>query len=300
MCTQRPRFVMAARILPPLMLVGLLVGCGRMSGYAMNRSGMGYYKAGNYTAARGEFTRAVADNPGNADYRYNLATAMKKQGDAQTAEQVYRQAINTNPNHQPSHHGLAMMLHEQGRTAEATGVMTAWAGTQPWNPKAHVELASLQRKTGDYAGAEQSLQTALNLQPRNPTTLAHLGQLYQDTGRGDMASAMYQRSLANNYYQPEVQSRLASISGQSAVSRQQGTHFAALPSTYSPNQTMTAGMYGGGVPTMTAGVYGGTPIQFAAAVPSAPTSVGATPTPADADPAHADDLENLPTAPTAK
>jgi Tfp pilus assembly protein PilF len=196
-----------------LFLAGLITftGCNATSGHVMNQTGMAYYKRGNYTMARDEFRRAVADNPHNANYRHNLAAALHKQGDFVSAEQTYRQALNVNPSHQPSYHGLASLLKQQNRQPEAMQLVQTWSETQPYTAAPNIEMAWLQRESGDVAGAERSLQQALRTQPNHPVALAHLGQHYQDTGQNDRAAAMYQRSLHNNWYQPKVQSRLASI-----------------------------------------------------------------------------------------
>ena len=192
-------------------LVLLNVGCNGTSGWAMNRSGMKQYQRGNYAQARHQFARAIADNPRNADYRYNLAMAVQKQGDAASAEKILRHNLTINAMHQPTYHSLAQVLTTQGRTSEAQDLITGWAETQPYVPEAHVELAWIQRETGNVAGAEQSLRNALKASPTHPTALAHLGQLYHETGRADEATAYYQRSLAAKWDQPEVQSRLATL-----------------------------------------------------------------------------------------
>ena len=192
-------------------LILLNVGCNGTSGWAMNRSGMKNYKRGNYAQARHQFSRAIANNPCNADYRYNLAMAVQKQGDAASAEKILRHNLTINAMHQPTYHSLAQVLTSQGRAAEAQDLIAGWAETQPYVPEANIELAWVQRETGNVAGAEQSLRNALKANPTHPTALAHLGQLYHESGRGDEATAYYQRSLAAKWDQPEVQSRLATL-----------------------------------------------------------------------------------------
>ena len=193
-------------------LIVLSTGCRASNGWVMNNSGMGYYQKGNYTAARNEFTRAVADDPHHPDYRHNLAMAMQKQGDLPGAERVLRHNLSLDPMHQPTYHALAQNLVQQQRHGEAQELLAEWTETQPYLTESHVEMAWLQRELGNTAAAEQSLRQALQVEPNNPVALAHLGQIHHETGRTDQAAAYYQRSLASRWNQPEVKSRLATVS----------------------------------------------------------------------------------------
>lgn len=188
-----------------------LSGCNVMHSGMNNQMGMSLYKQGNYTAARGEFQRAVANDPWNADYLHNLAAAQKRQGDIAAAEQTYRKALNVDPAHQPSYHGLAMLMKENGRTTEAVEMMQGWVEQQPYLAEPYIESAWLKRETGDIAGSEQLLLQALRIKPNDHVATAQLGQLYQDTNQPDRAVAMYRRSLYTNWYQPQVQSRMAQL-----------------------------------------------------------------------------------------
>ena len=195
-------------------VIGLLLfnfGCQGTTGMAMNRSGMRQYKRGNYAQARHQFAQAIAHNPANPDYRHNLAMALQKQGDPVSAEKIFRHNLTIDAMHQPTYHSLAQNLLVQGRPAEAQDLILGWADTQPYVPEANVELAWIQRETGNTAGSEQALMNALKADPANPTALAHLGQYYQETGRSDQAAAYYQRSLTAKWDQPEVQSRLSTM-----------------------------------------------------------------------------------------
>jgi Tfp pilus assembly protein PilF len=201
--------------------------CNTMNGQLNNQVGMWNYQQGNYVAAREEFTRATADDPQNASFAYNLASTMKKQGDLVTAEQTYVRALHVDPAHQPSYHGLAELMNEQGRRAEAMQLVSSWAGARPRDAGAQIELAWIQRENGDRNAAEQSLYRALAASPNNAIATAQLGQIYQETGQTDRAAAMYRRSLQANWFQPQVQSRLASARGPDGWSSGPPTMFAS-------------------------------------------------------------------------
>ena len=195
--------------------LGLLVlstGCRASNGWMMNNTGMRHYQKGNYAAARQEFARAVADDPYHPDYRHNLAMAMHRQGDLPGAERVLRHNLSLDPMHQPTYHALAQSLMQQQRTGEAQSLLAEWTETQPYATQSHVEMAWLQRELGNTAASEQSLRQALQVEPNNPVALSHLGQVYHETGRSDQAAAYYQRSLTSRWNQPEVQSRMATVS----------------------------------------------------------------------------------------
>lgn len=190
-----------------------LFSTGCNSGRVLNQAGKAYYDQGNYAMASQEFQRAVAANPYNADYIANLAASKMRQGDQMSAEQAWRHALQINPSHQPSYHGLARMLVENNRHQDAQALLGTWTASQPYSAESHLEMAWLHRETGNEAGAAQELQQALQINPNHAKAQAALGQYYQDTGRTAEAMTMYQHSLRNNWYQPEVQSRLATMKG---------------------------------------------------------------------------------------
>lgn len=205
------RFGLVAGGLVWICLACTLCGCGAANGYIMNQSGLGYYRQGNYTAARFEFERAMMDNPYHPGYAYNVAKAMEKQGDAASAERMYQHTLTLDPQHQPAYRSLAGLLMENGRSGEARQLVQTWADTQPYSAAAHTELAALARKTGDLPTAERHLQAALQIEPQYPSALEEMGQVKQKMGQPQQAAAFYQRSLAANPFQPQVTSRLGAL-----------------------------------------------------------------------------------------
>jgi Tfp pilus assembly protein PilF len=226
-------------------LVSVCCGCNGMNGYVNNRTGAVLYRQGNYAMARDEFQRAVANDPYNADYYHNLATAMRKEGDVAGAEKNYRQALNLDPSHQPAYHSLALTLKDQNRIEEASTLLQAWADTQPYSTAANVELGWFRRETGDLAGAEQALVQAMRSNPNNHNAANQLAQVYNDMGQPERAIALYQRSLSSQWYQPQVQSRVATL-------KRTNPQAAA-----DPMLAMLGSNYGGG-PTTSIATVGGT------------------------------------------
>ena len=223
------------------------------------------------------------------------------------AEQAYRHALMLDPSHQPAHHSLAMLLTEQGRTQEARDVAQMWSDTEPYLPESHIELAWLQRESGDTAGAEQSLKNALRIAPNHDIATAQLGDLYRSTGQSDRAVAMYQRSLHTNWFQPQVQSRLATLNASPVqqarvMPRQQQfvygqqqplpTYAGAMPT--SPIVAGTPGPIANSSPAF--GVSGWVPAGTIASNPVILGNPNAQPTLAapqlGADPAHTDTATN--------
>lgn len=198
-------------------LLSIAAGCNTTNGFVMNTAGMQHYRQGNYPLAQREFAQATFNRPDQPDYQYNLAMAMKRQGNVGGAEQVLRQNINQHLMHQPSYHGLAQLLLEQNRQDEAQALLQGWADTQPYVAASNVELAWLQRETGQREAAAQTLQQALRTDPQNPYATAMLGQLSEESGQPQQAAQYYQRSLSSRWDQPQVRARLMAMTNSRPV-----------------------------------------------------------------------------------
>jgi tetratricopeptide (TPR) repeat protein len=79
-------------------------------------------------------------------------------------------------------------------------------------------MAWIEHENGDLKAAEQSLYRSLAARPNNSIATAQLGQLYQELGQYDRAAVMYRRSLQVEWFQPQVQARLAMLQNPNASS----------------------------------------------------------------------------------
>jgi Flp pilus assembly protein TadD len=194
-----------------MLLAPVFCGCNLLSGNWNNQVGMANYEQGNYAAAREEFARAVADEPLSPAFNYNLGCAVQRLGDHGGAVQAYWRAIQLDRTHEPSYHALARLLIEDGCRDEAAQLISTWVDAQPRDANAHIEMAWLERESGDLKAAEQSFFRSLAARPNNPVATAQLGLLYEQMGQSERAAVMYRRSLQADWFQPQIQARLAML-----------------------------------------------------------------------------------------
>jgi tetratricopeptide (TPR) repeat protein len=226
---------LSSALLSPALLIGALTvvpaGCNQMNSQALNAEGVRLYMNGNYPQAAEKFERAVADNPRSATSYYNLASAKHKSGklynrknDLDQAEQLYNQCLDYNENDTECYRGLAVLLCETGRQDAAFRLLQGWAARSPQLANPHIELARLMEETNNRQQASLQLVQAISIEPNNTRALTALGRLREQSGDRGQALSNYQRSLAINRFQPEVEARVAALQASSG-----GTTVATAP-----------------------------------------------------------------------
>lgn len=218
-------------LIGPLMVVS--AGCNQMNSQALNAEGVQLYMNGNYPQAAEKFERAIADNPRSATSYYNLASAKHKSGklynrqnDLVQAEQLYNQCLDHSENDTESYRGLAVLLCETGRQDAAFRLLEGWAARSPQLANPHIELARLLEETNNQQQASLQLVQAISIEPNNARALTALGRLREQSGDPAQALANYQRSLAINRFQPDVEARVAALQA-----TQGGSTIATAPQT---------------------------------------------------------------------
>ena len=265
-------------LLLSLIPLSLGAGCNSLQGNLNNQAGMRHFQAGDFTAAKDEFQRAVADQPQNADYLHNLASALKREGQTEEAERTYLRALTANRSHQPSYHGLASLYREQGRGADARNLLAGWQGEQPYTSEPYIELAWLEKEQGNLVGAERHLAQALRIRPNDHVAAAQLAQIYEELHQPDRAYALYKRSLYTRWYQPEVEARLSRLERRGSVENPSSDSLIAGP--LEPEWTAGATPY----PGASSPAVRGLSASAAGAQPVTGSTLGG-------DPAHAEESE---------
>lgn len=171
-----------------------------------------------YQEAIEQFHQAINTDPSNADSYYNLAATYHRlgtlngnQNDLKQAEHYYSMCRDRNPNHPECFRGLAVLKVQQGRTEEAFRLLEEWAQRQPALAEPKIELARLYQEFGDAKAAKEHLLEALAADPNNRRVLTALGSLREQLGETAQALENYERSLAQDRFQPEVASRVAAL-----------------------------------------------------------------------------------------
>ncbi len=255
----------------PLMIAA---GCGVLS-HSQNSEGVRMFDQAYYQGAQQRFQQAIQTDPNNPDGYYNLARTYHQLGklhnqpaDFQQAESYYHQCLDHDPNHQDCYRALAVLLTEQGRNGDAFKLMEGWAARNPSSAAPKIELARLYEESGNRDAAKNQLIEAVTVDPANARALAALGKLREDTGDTVQALANYQRSLQLDPNQPQIASRIGTLSGTaaSAITAPGGTRLAAAPAppfvpAASPAAAGAAPAPPFGAPAATAAAPGAAPIR---------------------------------------
>ncbi len=220
-CPEPSRVSPTGLVLAALM-AGLVAasGCSNLQSQAANVEGVRLYQQGNYQQASDRFQQAIAQNPKSPEGYYNLAASLHKTGtlynrpsDLQQAENLYNQCLERDPNHTECYRGLAVLLNETNRQQDAYKLLNHWSSANPKSADPKIEVARLLEESGQPEQAKEQLVAALTIDPNNARALTALGRLRDQQGDHMQALANYQRSLASNRFQPEVQARVAQLQG---------------------------------------------------------------------------------------
>ena len=98
---------------------------------------------GDIREAVGFEERAVAKQPGSADYALNLAYALEAAADSEGVERQLKRAIDLDPSLERAYMELANLYYDQQKKPEALAVVNRYLRWNPQSIKFHVQRARL-------------------------------------------------------------------------------------------------------------------------------------------------------------
>lgn len=170
------------------------------------------------------FERAVAIEPGNAEYLVYLAGACFAAGRLDRTIEVYREAIRLKPGVATVHNDLGVVLARRGRHDEAAERYREAIRLDPKFPDAHNNLGNAVRLRGRLDEAIACYREALQLRPAYPEAHNNLGIALRHKGKTAEAVASYREALRLRPAYPEAHHNLGIALGS------QGRHEAAIAS----------------------------------------------------------------------
>jgi tetratricopeptide (TPR) repeat protein len=113
------------------------------------------------------------------------------------AEEMFKKVLATDPNNAVTLNYLGYMLADRGvRLDDALGYVKKAIQLDPQNGAYLDSLGWAYFKLGNYALAEENLRKAMDRIQNDPTVLDHMGDLLQKTERLKLATAYWERALA--------------------------------------------------------------------------------------------------------
>jgi tetratricopeptide (TPR) repeat protein len=113
------------------------------------------------------------------------------------AEEMFKKVLAADPNNAVTLNYLGYMLADRGvRLEEALGYVKKAIQLEPQNGAYLDSLGWAYFKLGKYELAEENLRKAMERTQNDPTVLDHMGDLLQKTERLKLATAYWERALA--------------------------------------------------------------------------------------------------------
>jgi predicted Zn-dependent protease len=143
---------------------------------------------GNLAQAIPLLQKAVAENPGNAEFQHLLGRAQWNSGDREGALSSYVQAARLDPAAYRAEYAQA--LETVGRVDEAIGEMEALLVAQPGNAVVQEGLSRIYYNRGDFAKALPLLEGVAG-RTRDPVVLQQLAYAAEKSGDRERAISTY-------------------------------------------------------------------------------------------------------------
>ena len=147
---------------------------------------------GNVAGAIPLLQKAVAENPGNAEFQHLLGKTLWTAGDREGAVQSYQQAARLEPSVYRSQYAQA--LETVGRVDDAISEFEAALVTQPGSEVVQEGLGRIYYNRGDFAKALPLLESVAG-RTRDPVVLQQLAYAAEKSGDRERAISTYRDVL---------------------------------------------------------------------------------------------------------
>ncbi len=140
--------------------------------------------------------QSIELEPGNVDFRANMANFLRRLGRLPDAEREFRAALALDPQHRGARYGLSRALNEQGQHGAAEAECRALIAARPDEPRGWTALALTLRDQNRLAEAEAAYRRAISVDPRFAAAHHNLASLLAQMARAEEALAALERARA--------------------------------------------------------------------------------------------------------
>ena len=154
-----------------------------------------YYRRGDFTAALGYFTRALALKPDYDLALINMANAYRALGRDDDALAGYEHYLRVDPKNAWVHYQAGEIHLDRGALERASEYFQQALAIDPKVAAARVALGAMAITRGDPATAEREIRAALASNPEVRLAHFNLGVLAESQGDADGALAAYRREF---------------------------------------------------------------------------------------------------------
>jgi predicted O-linked N-acetylglucosamine transferase (SPINDLY family) len=156
------------------------------------------FARGNRDAAFDELRRAIADGPSAAALENDLGMMLCQSGQVDEAVASFERAIKGDPNLWPAHYNLGNAYQQLRKSAPAAACYERALRHAPGDADVHLNLGVVQTDLGQLEAARASFERALQIRPDFADALINLGIVSKTEGDLERAIDYYRRALAIN------------------------------------------------------------------------------------------------------